>query len=77
MRAKYTAISVHFIDHDEAQPAQEFCPAGVMGQDTSVQHVRVGDDQARSLTYRGAGTGGSITIVSTGSNRRFSWDVDE
>ena len=43
--AKDTPVGVKLIKHDVAQVAKEPRPAGMVGQDASVEHVGVGDQQ--------------------------------
>ncbi len=42
------AVGVQLIDHDQPQLLEELEPLGVMGQDSGVEHVRVGHDDLAS-----------------------------
>jgi hypothetical protein len=42
MAAEDAAVDMQLVDHHVAQVGKERRPAGVVGQDTLVQHVRVG-----------------------------------
>ena len=50
---KTPAVGVHLVDHHPAQPGQELRPLRVIGQDAHVQHVRIGEHQARRLADPG------------------------
>ena len=49
VRAEDPAIGVQFVDDHEFQVAEEVGPVGVMGQDTGVQHVGIGQQDAGVL----------------------------
>ncbi len=63
LAAKDAAIGVHFIDHDIAQPAEKVSPLHVIGQDASVQHVGVAEDDAGAFANARPVAGWGVTIV--------------
>ena len=54
-----------FVDHDIAKSAQEDRPAGVIAQHRHVDHVRVGEQPAGTLTREAADLGAGVTVVRT------------
>ena len=44
MRTEYAPVGVHLINDNELQVAKKVRPIGVMGQDSGVEHIRVGKD---------------------------------
>lgn len=63
VRTEHTAIRVHLVHHDESQMPEKFRPQGVMRQNAGVQHIGIGDDDARSPPNRRARVLGRIAIV--------------
>ena len=60
---EHPAVGVRLIDDDEAQVPQHPGPALVRAQQGGVNHVRVGEDEARMIADAGAGLGGGIAVV--------------
>ena len=59
MRAKNAAVSVHFIDHHQAETLEKRLPNGVVGQNALVQHILA----AQQLQELAAGFGGLRMIA--------------
>ncbi len=73
VRAKDTTISVRFVDDDVFQVGEEIGPVGVMRQDAGVEHVGVGEDDARTGTDLGAVGGGRVAVVDGWDERLAVW----
>ena len=54
---------MHLVDDHKLQMLEEFRPASVMGQNSGVQHVGIGDNQVSVLANSEAVTGGGVAIV--------------
>ncbi len=57
------AVAVGLVHDHVAQPAEEPCPPGVVGQDPEVQHVRVGQDEVRVVADPAAGRRVGVAVV--------------
>ncbi len=61
--AKDAAINVQLVQHDVAQVGKKVRPVGVVGQDARVQHVGIGEEDARIFANRCAvGTRGVAVV---------------
>ena len=67
--AEDAAVGVQFVDDHIAQVAEQFGPLQMVRQDTGVQHVGVGEEQAGALAGRGALTLWRVAVV--GGGREF------
>ena len=63
--AEDAPVGVHLVEYDVAQAAEEAHPAGVVRQDTQVQHIGVGDEDARLVADGGAVTLRRVAVVGT------------
>ncbi|CAB5033782.1 unannotated protein [freshwater metagenome] len=45
MRAEDAAVDVGLVDHDDGEVGEEVTPGLVVGEDSDVEHVGVGEDQ--------------------------------
>ena len=63
VRAEHTPVDVRLVDDHKTQVVEEFDPAGVVRQQTDVQHIRVAEQQAGLAAHRRAGVGGRIAVV--------------
>ena len=61
--AENASVVMAFVDHDEAQVAQEHRPAGVVAQQRQVDHVGVGEDPARPFAGEAAHLGRAVAVV--------------
>ena len=66
MAAEDPAIGVHLVDHHKTQPIQKARPLRVKGQNAHVQHIGVGQQQARRLANARAVGGGGVAVVGEG-----------
>ena len=57
------AIGVQFVHDDVAQIFEETCPAGVVRQNTGVQHVRICQDDVAFFADGFAGIGGRVAVI--------------
>ena len=63
MAAKYAAIGMDFIDDDILEIFKQLDPLGVVGQDVSVQHIRIGDHDMPGLADGLARSTLRVTII--------------
>ncbi len=56
-------VNVHFIDYHVNQLLEKVRPARVIGQDSGVKHVRIGQQQPCVLANSGAVLAGGIAVV--------------
>ena len=63
MAAKDSAIGVQLIDDDVAQVLEQAHPFGVVRQNASVQHVRIGQDDVPTLADRLARIARGVAII--------------
>ena len=63
VRAEDAAVDVGLVDHDEAQVGEKVGPQGVVGQDAQVQHVGVGEQDARLAAQRVRARLGGVAVV--------------
>ncbi len=68
VRSKNTAVGVQFIQDDVTQVGEQICPQGVMGQDTGMQHVGIGQHDVGVLANGGAGIGGRVAVIDPRGN---------
>ncbi len=45
MRTENAAIRVHFVDYHQAETLEKWLPDGVVGKNTLVEHIRVGQQE--------------------------------
>src|SRR5580700_11071128 len=64
MAAENSSVGVKLVDHNVAKVFEQARPAGVLRQDTRVQHVRVGEHYVALFADSPAGVGGRVTVVS-------------
>ncbi len=69
MRAEDPAIGVGFVNDDEFQVREEVAPVGVMRQDSRVEHVGIGQDDAGVFTNGRAVGLRSVAIVDAAIGR--------
>ena len=76
MRAEHAAITVHLVDDDEAQAAEELSPVGMVRQDAGVEHIGVGKDDAGLLADQGALALRCVAVINgCGNVQRWSVEV--
>jgi len=66
LRAEDAAVGVRLVDDDITEVAEEFGPQRVVGQDARVEHVGIGQQDARLLAEPGAAALGRVAVVGRG-----------
>ena len=62
VRAEDAAIDVRLVQDDVLQPAQRPIPGAMVGQDSEVQHIRVGYDDVRAAADSGPVRSGGVAV---------------
>ncbi len=63
MAAKDASIDMHLIYHNKSQFAPEGTPGGVLGHNTGVEHIRVGDQDVGFLSNLATLGAGCIAVI--------------
>ncbi len=61
--AEYPVVDVEFVDHQPAQPLEKGRPAGVLGQQPGMEHVRIGEDHASLVPQSAPLRSRSVAVV--------------
>ncbi len=71
MAAEHTTVGVQLIEDHVLEILKKLRPARMMGQDSGVQHVRIGQDDVGRATDRAAGVLRRIAVIDEAADRRL------